>query len=557
MLCRTGAASAVVLLASTAFCWAQFQTWNEQRQNLTPQGVDIPIPTVRQDDPVTAPPPVQYYIGGSVSGRSSTTVVPLRLNPNLYDIQQLQPPSPPTQASAPTQTAPTFVGAQVTGFGANQTGIIFVPSQQSTSRLEPVSVTALKFYESNPQHIILNGLKTAGSLAAPNSASLLMLKGGSDTADLLRAYQSGGLYAEYDKAIEKVYVNAAAHAGSAFGPGGRIAAGVTAQVSWDTGRWLQPWIDSKLKISDGMLAVDRYFGISGNARALNQSEKAIADLQSRLDSQRSARNFYPTAISSAPTAPLAPATTRTPITPFPSAAGRPMTVIEAYSAGVNLQNLRPLTPYEKLSAIADGVDPKRVDNLRVADPGRTARTVMPNASVANVPVNRPYLGAGQQAIDKAFTPDQTGNKLGTPSSSSSKVEGGTKRQNFASLGIGRREAKQIQSVRTATLAPPQQTSVWDAPGKPSKYVNADGDNRKARRRHRPAYRHYTQSHPAEYDNSAEVAQFALMFMLGVAQGAASSYINRPRAPRYAPAYRSPGRTCFITAGPAVFGVRAC
>lgn len=77
-----------------------------------------------------------------------------------------------------------------------------------------------------------------------------------------------------------------------------------------------------------------------------------------------------------------------------------LTATQALDKGIKLQNLRPLTAYESLDAIAHGVDPQSVKNLFAVE-SAAVRAAPPAEST--VPVNRPYLGAGQQAIDRAFS----------------------------------------------------------------------------------------------------------------------------------------------------------
>ena len=308
---------ATLWLASMAPSSAdEFKSWNQQKQDMTPHGIDLPIPTVKAPDPVLIPTPNNNDlnsdpfhptirndpVANSNSNGPAATTTTQEFSKERYEFlknnavnaltgQKIQS-APATQGKSPAPTTMPgtsgFIGSQVTGFSApNPSDNIFVPSTKSPSKLEVISNSVLKFYASKPAQILLDSTKAAGSAIAPKTPAVSILKGAATTADVISAGQSGGSTAAVDKVIEKGFVWGSGKVGGAIGgPFGAASAAGVAQLSYSTGQAIQPWLDSKLKISDGILAIDKRFGFSGDARALLQSEQAAIGLQNQLNSQR-------------------------------------------------------------------------------------------------------------------------------------------------------------------------------------------------------------------------------------------------------------------------------
>ena len=400
--------------------------------------------TVRQPDPVQQPAPATMDVqsGQITQGATNTppALTPQQLEYLRKNTATIQPPNNSPAPSAPSSNSapsPVFIGSTYTGFLPPQNQ---VPNNLPTTRTVSPSSGIVKIggqaINSTPTRILLDSAKAAGSALAPQTPAFSLLKGASMTSDVLRAQQSGGSFAANEKVFEKTFVLGAQTAGSVFGPVGAASAAGVAQLSYDTGKAIQPWLDSKIKLSDSILAIDQKFGISRDARALANSQKEIQKLQQRVNAANlqklhtrrtlAAPSFQTPTPVPAPTtrSAVAPTTTpyRTRIAPAATTVVAPptrtaapsspyMTTSEAYAKGISPQKLRPLTSIESIDAIARGANPQGVNNLRTLKRPTPVVASTPAPVVNRIPAKRPYLGAGQHAIDNAFSPSKANRDL--------------------------------------------------------------------------------------------------------------------------------------------------
>lgn len=387
-------------------------------------------------DPFYARPPAGEN-GSAEQLKPSTSQAQPAFNQQQLDylkqnIATMQPPNSPPAPSAQSSNSvasPVFVGGTYTGFSSPQNQVPANLPVPGSSASPPPSIMRIgrQAINSVPVQILLDTGKAAGSALAPETRAFSLLKGASMTADVLRAQQDGGSFAANEKIFEKTFVMGAQMAGSTFGPVGAASAAAVAQFSYDTGKAIQPWLDSKLKLSDAILALDQKFGISRDARALAASQKEIQMLQQRVDAAN-LQKLQTRPISSTPsvqaaiapgmanaaaaatpaatnyqsrTTPLAPAAS--PSRNAPASTGPYMTATEALNKGIGPQNLRPLTTIEKIDAIAKGANTRSLDALRTLKSGPPQAGNAPPVATNMAPINRPYLGVGQNAIDNSFS----------------------------------------------------------------------------------------------------------------------------------------------------------
>lgn len=421
------------------------------------QNTPFPGSAAQAPNAVPVPEPVIYDVGSGPQKSSSTAAPALTqqqfeyLKNNAVSLQQTNNPTQSVQQQDSSIKSPQFISSPVTGFAAQQsTDVFFLPqtkglttqssshTDNGSSSFDIVSRQALEIYNSNPARILLDSAKAAGGALAPPTPIISMLNGAAMTSDVLQAQQSGGSFAANEKVFEKTFVMTGQTLGTPFGPiGAALGAGV-AQGSYSIGKAIQPWLDSKLNISEAILAIDQKYGISNDARALEISKQEIERLRQQIDIEKAKISLNSVAVtgpniastkqaSTTATKPSLPTSSQpnsppkqSPTISTPPAANlsasyqnatavapaltnQPMTATQALEAGINLKNLRPLTDFEAIQAIGNGVDPKNVKNLWVMQDTKSTASSVPAPPINSAPVNQPYLGAGQKALDDAFS----------------------------------------------------------------------------------------------------------------------------------------------------------
>jgi hypothetical protein len=234
-----------------------------------------------------------------------------------------------------------------------------------------------RILESKPAEVLLSYVKTASGAAVPGSAAITVLKGGSDTADLLQAYQKGGVEAEWEKAGEKAFIKASTQFGGAFGPVGAVSAAVVAKGSYDIGKYLiapvvAPWL------ADRWIEADRKYGLTAFGRSLREAERQARTAEEQLRASKQAhiarsepaanpaagiRTSEPGPASAAKTAPAKVDTAKTQTTPALPGPTRQDSSPSAASAKSDdylravMNNPRESPEARAIAAIALGKDP--------------------------------------------------------------------------------------------------------------------------------------------------------------------------------------------------------
>src|SRR5665213_1345608 len=175
-----------------------------------------------------------------------------------------------------------------------------------------------------------------------------------------------------------------------------------------------------------IIAIDPSLAQKNSPQATNTSVTGLApqpapayvppkNQSSSIGQQAAPSKITQPAIDVTPHTPIVAGTTQAATMPttVQTTAPRFVTTADAITAGINPNNLRQLTPYESIVAIGNGVDPKRVGNLRIIDNNaHIATSAVQSSTSAGIQIDRPYLGAGQQAIDSAFKSGASGNTSG-------------------------------------------------------------------------------------------------------------------------------------------------